>query len=76
MKLGNFIFLVIVAVLFILSFRFIISYLVIGLAILVLCAVLGHFVSANTFRYYAKRPVFTISAWPLVVIDLIKSHIF
>ena len=75
MKLGNFIFLVIVAVLFILSFRFIIGYLVIGLAILVLCAVLGHFVSVNTFRYYAKRPVFTISAWPLVVIDLIKSHI-
>ena len=75
MKLGNFIFLVIIAVLFILSFRFIIGYLVIGLAILVLCAVLGHFVSVNTFRYYAKRPVFTISAWPLVVIDLIKSHI-
>lgn len=75
MKLGNFIFLSIVAVLFILSFRFIIGYLVIGLVILVLCAVLGHFVSANTFRYYAKRPVFTISAWPLVVIDLIKSHI-
>ena len=75
MKLGNFIFLVIDAVLFILSFRFIIGYLVIGLAILVLCAVLGHFVSVNTFRYYAKRPVFTISAWPLVVIDLIKSHI-
>lgn len=75
MKLGNFIFLVIDAVLFILYFRFFIGYLVIGLAILVLCAVLGHFVSANTFRYYAKRPVFTISAWPLVVIDLIKSHI-
>ena len=75
MKLGNFIFLAIVAVLFILSFRFIIGYLVIGLVILVLCAVLGHFVSVNTFRYYAKRPVFTISAWPLVVIDLIKSHI-
>ena len=75
MKLGNFIFLAIVAVLFILSFRFIIGYLVIGLAILVLCAVLGHFVSVNTFRYYAKRPVFTISAWPLVVIDLVKSHI-
>lgn len=75
MKLGNFIFLVIDAVLFILYFRFFICYLVIGLAILVLCAVLGHFVSANTFRYYAKRPVFTISAWPLVVIDLIKSHI-
>lgn len=75
MKLGNFIFLVIDAVLFILYFRFFISYLAIGLAILVLCAVLGHFVSANTFRYYAKRPVFTISAWPLVVIDLIKSHI-
>ena len=75
MKLGNFIFLAIVAVLFILSFRFIISYLVIGLAILILCAVLGHFVSVNTFRYYAKRPVFTISAWPLVVIDLVKSHI-
>ena len=72
MKLGNFIFLAIVAVLFILSFRFIIGYLVIGLAILVLCAVLGHFVSVNTFRYYAKRPVFTISAWPLAVIDLIK----
>lgn len=75
MKLGNFIFLVIDAVLFILYFRFFIGYLVIGLAILVLCAVLGHFVSANTFRYYAKRPVFTISAWPLVVIDLVKSHI-
>ena len=75
MKLSNFIFLVIDAVLFILYFRFFIGYLVIGLAILVLCAVLGHFVSANTFRYYAKRPVFTISAWPLVVIDLIKSHI-
>ena len=75
MKLSNFIFLVIVAVLFILSFRFIIGYLTIGLAILVLCAVLGHFVSVNTFRYYAKRPVFTVSAWPLVVIDLIKSHI-
>ena len=75
MKLGNFIFLAIVAVLFILSFRFIIGYLVIGLAILVLCAVLGHFVSVNTFRYYAKRPVFTILAWPLVVIDLLKSHI-
>ena len=75
MKLGNFIFLAIVAVLFILSFRFIIGYLVIGLAILVLCAVLGHFVSVNTFRYYANRPVFTISAWPLVVIDLVKSHI-
>lgn len=75
MKLGNFVFLIIVAVLFILSFRFIIGYLTIGLAILVLCAVLGHFVSANTFRYYAKRPVFTISAWPLVVIDLVKSHI-
>ena len=75
MKLGNFIFLAIVAVLFILSFRFIIGYLVIGLAILILCAVLGHFVSVNTFRYYAKRPVFTISAWPLVVIDLVKSHI-
>ena len=75
MKLGNFIFLVIVAVLFILSFRFIFWYLSIGLVILVLCAVLGHFVSVNTFRYYAKRPVFTISAWPLVVIDLIKSHI-
>lgn len=75
MKLGNFIFLVIDAVLFILYFRFFIGYLVIGLAILVLCAVLGHFVSANTFRYYAKRPVFAISAWPLVVIDLVKSHI-
>ena len=75
MKLGNFIFLVIDAVLFILYFRFFIGYLTIGLAILVLCAVLGHFVSANTFRYYAKRPVFTISAWPLVVIDLLKSHI-
>ena len=75
MKLGNFIFLVIDAVLFILYFRFFIGYLAIGLAILVLCAVLGHFVSANTFRYYAKRPVFTISAWPLVVIDLVKSHI-
>ena len=75
MKLSNFVFLIIGAVLFILYFRFIIGYLVIGLAILVLCAVLGHFVSVNTFRYYAKRPVFTISAWPLVVIDLIKSHI-
>ena len=75
MKLSNFIFLVIDAVLFILYFRFFIGYLTIGLAILVLCAVLGHFVSANTFRYFAKRPVFTISAWPLVVIDLIKSHI-
>ena len=75
MKLGNFIFLVIDAVLFILYFRFFIGCLIIGLAILVLCAVLGHFVSANTFRYYAKRPVFTISAWPLVVIDLVKSHI-
>ena len=75
MKLRNIILLGLVAVLFILSFRFIISYLIIGLAILVLCAVLGHFVSANTFRYYAKRPVFTISAWPLVVIDLVKSHI-
>ena len=76
MKLGNIIFFVIVAVLFILCFRFIVGYLTIGLAILILCAVLGHFVSVNTFRYYAKRPVFTISAWPLVVIDLIKSHIF
>ena len=75
MKLRNIILLGLVAVLFILSFRFIIGYLVIGLAILVLCAVLGHFVSVNTFRYYAKRPVFTISAWPLVVIDLLKSHI-
>lgn len=75
MKLSNIIFLIIVAVLFILCFRFIIGYLVIGLAILILCAILGHFVSVNTFRYYAKRPVFTISAWPLVVIDLVKSHI-
>ena len=75
MKLSNIIFLIIVAVLFILCFRFIISYLVIGLVILILCAILGHFVSVNTFRYYAKRPGFTISAWPLVVIDLIKSHI-
>ena len=75
MKLSNIIFLVIVAVLFILSFRFIFWYLSIGLVLLVLCAILGHFVSDNTFRYYAKRPVFTISAWPLVVIDLIKSHI-
>ena len=75
MKLSNIIIFIIVAVLFILCFRFIISYLVIGLAILILCAILGHFVSVNTFRYYAKRPVFTISAWPLVVIDLIKSHI-
>lgn len=75
MKLSNFIFLVIVAVLFILSFRFIIGYLAIGLAILVLCAILGHFVSVNTFRYYAKRPILTILAWPLVVIDLVKSHI-
>ena len=63
------------AVLFILCFRLIFTYLVIGFMILLLCAVLGHFVSANTFRYFAKRPVFTISAWPLVVIDLIKSHI-
>ena len=76
MKFGNIIFLAIVAVLFILCFRFIVCYLTIGFAILILCAVLGHFVSVNTFRYYAKRPVFTISAWPLVVIDLIKSHIF
>ena len=75
MKLSNIIFLIIVAVLFILCFRFIISYLVIGFVILVLCAVLGHFVSVNTFRYYAKRPVYTILAWPLVVIDLVKSHI-
>ena len=75
MKFRNIILLGLVVVLFILSFRFIISYLVIGLAILILCAVLGHFVSVNTFRYYAKRPVFTISAWPLVVIDLVKSHI-
>ena len=75
MKLGNIILLGLVVVLFILSFRFIIGYLAIGLAILVLCAVLGHFVSVNTFRYYAKRPVFTISAWPLVIIDLVKSHI-
>ena len=75
MKLSNIIFLAIVAVLFILSFRFIFWYLSIGLVILILCAILGHFVSDNTFRYYAKRPVFTISAWPLVVIDLIKSHI-
>ena len=75
MKLSNIIFLIIVAVLFILCFRFIISYLVIGLAILILCAILGHFVSVNTFRYYAKRPVYTILAWPLVVIDLVKSHI-
>lgn len=75
MKLSNIIFLIIVAVLFILCFRFIISYLVIGFVILILCAILGHFVSVNTFRYYAKRPVYTISAWPLVVIDLIKSHI-
>ena len=75
MKLSNIIFLIIVAVLFILCFRFIISYLVIGFVILILCAILGHFISVNTFRYYAKRPVYTISAWPLVVIDLIKSHI-
>ena len=75
MKFRNIILLGLVVVLFILSFRFIIGYLVIGLAILILCAVLGHFVSVNTFRYYAKRPVFTISAWPLVVIDLVKSHI-
>ena len=75
MKLSNIIFLIIVAVLFILCFRFIISYLVIGFVILILCAILGHFVSVNTFRYYAKRPVFTISAWPLVVIDLVKSYI-
>ena len=76
MKFSNIIILVIVVVLFILCFRFIVGYLAIGLTILFLCAVLGHFVSVNTFRYYAKRPVFTISAWPLVVIDLIKSHIF
>lgn len=75
MKLSNIIFFAIVAVLFILCFRFIISYLVIGFAILILCAILGHFVSVNTFRYYAKRPVYTITAWPLVVIDLVKSHI-
>ena len=75
MKLGNIILLGLVVVLFILCFRFIVGYLAIGLVILFLCAVLGHFVSVNTFRYYAKRPVFTISAWPLVVIDLIKSHI-
>ena len=75
MKLSNIIFLIIVAVLFILCFRFIISYLVIGFVILILCAILGHFVSVNTFRYYAKRPVYTISAWPLVVIDLVKSYI-
>ena len=75
MKLSNIVFLVILAVLFILSFRFIFWYLSIGLVILVLCAILGHFVSDNTFRYYAKRPVFTISVWPLVVIDLLKSHI-
>lgn len=75
MKLRNIILLGLVVVLFILSFRFIIGYLAIGLAILILCAILGHFVSVNTFRYYAKRPVFTISAWPLVVIDLVKSHI-
>lgn len=75
MKLSNIIFLIIVAVLFILSFRFIFWYLSIGLVILVLCAIFGHFVSDNTFRYYAKRPVFTILVWPLVVIDLLKSHI-
>ena len=76
MKFSNIIILAIVVVLFILCFRFIVGYLAIGLVILFLCAVLGHFVSVNTFRYYAKRPVFTISAWPLVIIDLIKSHIF
>ena len=75
MKFRNIIFFAIVVVLFILCFRLIVWYLFIGLAILLLCAVLGHLVSDNTFRYYAKRPVFTISAWPLVVIDLIKSHI-
>lgn len=75
MKFSNIIILAIVVVLFILCFRFIVGYLAIGLTILFLCAVFGHFVSVNTFRYYAKRPVFTISAWPLVVIDLIKSHI-
>ena len=75
MKFSNIIILAIVVVLFILCVRFIVGYLAIGLVILFLCAVLGHFVSVNTFRYYAKRPVFTISAWPLVVIDLIKSHI-
>ena len=75
MKFSNIIILAIVVVLFILCFRFIVGYLAIGLVILFLCAVLGHFVSVNTFRYYAKRPIYTISAWPLVVIDLIKSHI-
>lgn len=75
MKPSNIFFFVIAVVLFILCFRLIFTYLVIGFTILLLCAVLGHFVSANTFRYFAKRPVFTISAWPLVVIDLIKSHI-
>ena len=75
MKLRNIILLGFVAVLFILSFRFIIGYLTIGLVIFILCAILGHFVSDNTFRYYAKRPFFTISAWPLVIIDLVKSHI-
>ena len=75
MKFSNIIILAIVVVLFILCFRFIVGYLAIGLVILFLCAVLGHFVSVNTFRYYAKRPVFTISAWPLVIIDLVKSHI-
>ena len=75
MKFSNIIILAIVMVLFILCFRFIVGYLAIGLVILFLCAVLGHFVSVNTFRYYAKRPVYTILAWPLVVIDLVKSHI-
>ena len=75
MKFSNIIILAIVVVLFILCFRFIVGYLTIGLVILFLCAVLGHFVSDNTFRYYAKRPFFTISAWPLVIIDLVKSHI-
>lgn len=76
MRFSNIILLVIIAVLFVLCFRFFVWYLVIGFAIFVLCSLIGHFVSANTFRYYAKRPVFTISAWPLVIIDLIKSHIF
>ena len=49
MKFSNIIILAIVVVLFILCFRFIVSYLAIGLVILFLCAVLGHFVSVNTF---------------------------
>lgn len=73
MKFGNIIIFVLVVVLFIFCFRFIIGYLAIGLAVMLVCCVLGHFVSANTFRYYAKNPLYTIVCWPLVVSDLIKS---